>query len=157
MTEAPRPTLLQRLRDGNPGSEREDQPAFLEPAELEESVRRDLERLLNTRQRGVLIRDENGNVIRSLWNYGVPDISTISFATPGDRRRVCQQLEKAIRLFEPRFSEVFVELPEPFEPTSRSIRFQIDAVLRSELAGALRFQSTLEPVTSKFKVKSVDG
>lgn len=97
------PCLLDRLTDGNPESAKEGRDErVISLRRYEQAVRRDLEWLLNANAHpeadGL---HEYNEVLRSVLNYGIPDMcgSTASSLNPEELQR---QLVEAIRTFEPR-------------------------------------------------------
>ena len=63
--------------------------------------------------------DELKEVNRSAYVYGLPDLSTLTMATAGDRSKLTRQVIAAINLFEPRLANVrvvFVETEDAYGP-----------------------------------------
>jgi type VI secretion system protein ImpF len=149
------PSLLDRLLDDEPEVKRE--PSKMRQQvlrELKQSVRRDLENLLNTRRRARPRPPELEELERSLVNYGLPDFVGGSLASDDDREAFRQTVEKVIRTFEPRFKAVQVHLVDAAEPLNRTLRFRIDALLYAYPAPeVVVFDSAVEPVTGNFEVK----
>src|SRR5437763_17022202 len=65
--------------------------------ELKQSVRRDIESLLNTRRRNMTPPPRLIELADSLLTYGIPDFSGTGPATVKDREAFCQELENVIR------------------------------------------------------------
>jgi type VI secretion system protein ImpF len=127
-------------------------PASLD--ELRHAVRRDLERLLNTRRACLSPPEGFQPVEPSLTGYGMPDYAgtLIDAATAGEQIR--REIEAVIRLYEPRLSRVKVDLLGNAEPLDRTLRFRIEAMLRVEPAAEpVVFSSSLEPTSSSFEVR----
>jgi type VI secretion system protein ImpF len=122
--------------------------------ELKLSVRRDLENLLNTRQRCVPPSPELTELRQALVNYGIPDFSGLNMGASKGREQFCQILQNVIRQYEPRFKRVKVELlPNP-EGLDRTLRFRIEALLRVDPAPEpVVFDSALEPTTGNMLVR----
>ena len=115
--------------------------------DLRNSVRRDLENLLNSRYRIVSPPEELKEVETSLLNYGLPDLATVNMLDVAKRREFTRQIENIIRTFEPRFKSVAVRYLENGEKTDRTLRFRIDAVMYADPAPEIVvFDSVLEPV-----------
>lgn len=126
------PSVLDRLLDYEP--ELSSEPAKSRSrslSELKQSVRRDLEWLLNTRRYAGEISDRLEETNRSLMLYGLPDFTALGAKNPHEQRRLTKELEAALKLFEPRFIDLKVTLtpPDKFE---RVFRFKIEARLRVE-------------------------
>jgi type VI secretion system protein ImpF len=152
------PSVLDRLLDDDPGVSRE--PARSRHQilrELKQSVRRDLENLLNTRVRCLAAPPHLKELKQSLIRYGLPDFSAAGLGDAQDRDAICELLQTVIRQGEPRFKTVAVQLLGNPEPLDRTLRFRIDALLIADPAPEpIVFDSTLKPATGDFEVKGVD-
>jgi type VI secretion system protein ImpF len=116
-------------------------------------VKRDLEWLLNTRQIPEPAREDSPALQASLYNYGLPDISSIGLHLSRDRDRMLRMLEITIRTFEPRISAVKVSL-EPLLDNTRILRFRIDGMLRVDPAPEpVTFNTVLEITSGQYEVK----
>lgn len=149
------PSVLDRLLDDEPELTREPQksrPHVLR--ELKQSVRRDLENLLNTRWRCVNWPPNLDDLEVSLVNYGIPDFTGTSMSTATSREQLRHVVENIVRKFEPRFKSVRVRLLENADKTDRSLRLRIDALLFAEPAPEpVIFDSQLEPTSGNFSIK----
>ena len=99
---------------------------------LRESVRRDLEWLLNTRRIAAPAPDDFPEVQRSLYHYGLPDITSLGRDAPETRAKLAAQLEEAIALFEPRLSQVRISPVKEVADGRRRMRFVIHAMLAAD-------------------------
>jgi type VI secretion system protein ImpF len=152
------PSVLDRLLDDDPGVSR-DPPRGRDQVlrELKESVRRDLENLLNTRRRLLTWQPALKELNRSLANYGIPDFTAANLGGAEARDEFCRELQTLIRQFEPRFKTVAVRALTNAEALDRTLRFRIDALLHAEPAPEpVVFDSTLEPGTGGFAVRGVN-
>ena len=70
---------------------------------FKEGVKRDIEWLLNTRQIPEPA-EELSELHVSLYNYGLPDITSIGLHSSRDRDRLLRMLETTLRRFEPRIA-----------------------------------------------------
>ena len=123
--------------------------------ELKQSVRRDIENLLNTRWRCSAWPPDLDQVESSLVNYGIPDFTGANMNHHDARRELRNIIERVLREFEPRFKEVHVELLEGDEETDRTLQLRIDALLHAEpVPEPVVFESQLETITSEFHVKT---
>jgi type VI secretion system protein ImpF len=143
-----RESILDRLFDEDPGvsvdSEKSRQRKL---KDLRNSVRRDLENLLNSRYRIISTPDELHEVESSLLNYGLPDLATVNMLDVTKRREFTRSIENIIRTFEPRFKSVSVRYIDNNEKSDRTLRFRIDAVMYADPAPEIVvFDSVLEPV-----------
>ena len=125
--EVPAP-LFDRLIDREPGVRRELRPfRTLDRAALRESVRRELERLLNTRC--PLPEDQLVGRERTVVEYGLPDLAVLGPARYQDRERLASMLREAVEAYEPRLGQVRVEVSEPREGEHEVLRARIGGVL----------------------------
>lgn len=153
-----RPSIFDRLLDDSPDSQSESEADRTQVIRsVRESVRRDLENLLNTRFRILSAPDECPELDQSLVNYGLPDLATINFLDVEASNEFCRNVERTIRKYEPRFKSAKVKTLENADPNDRTVRFRIDAVLYADPAPQIIiFDSVLEPVTRTVDVKEVD-
>src|SRR5262249_19451533 len=126
--------------------------------ELKQSVRRDLENLLNTRARCQAGPPHLKELKQSLVQYGLPDFSGAGLGAAQDRDAICQVLQTVICQGEPRFKTVKVQIVGNAEPPARPLRFRTAALLSADPAPEpIVFDSILKPVTGDFEVKGVDA
>lgn len=147
-------SLLDRLIDLEPEKEVEAPPGRAEAVRrTRERVRRDLESLLNTRLRCEPLPDGLEALAGSVFNFGVPDNSGASLASPDEREALAGIIEEVIRRHEPRFSRLRVTVAE-VDGAERTLHFRIEAILnvRPE-ARPIVFDSNLEPVSGSFQLK----
>lgn len=143
-----RASLLDRLRSSSGDVSR-----GLSLRELKESVRRDLEKLLNTRQRCAAPPAELKELAQSLVNYGIPDFTTVRLVSSADWEAFRRALEDSIRRFEPRLGPVRVTI-EKADIDERKLRFRIDATLHADpVPEPVVFSSAMEPATGEIKVE----
>lgn len=122
--------------------------------ELKQSIRRDLENLLNTRWRCTAWPPNLNELKRSLVDYGLPDFSGAGMGSAANREVFRRIIERAILEFEPRLKRVSVELTGDKESLDRVLRFRISAVLQANPAPEpVVFDSALEPLSATFEVK----
>jgi type VI secretion system protein ImpF len=147
------PSVLDRLIDEAPSAPSEAASArSIRVGELKQTVRRDLEWLLNTR-RTLEIPPGLPHLEKSLATYGLPDITSASLSNPHDRARLRRSVEETIARFEPRLSQVRVVLDESRE-RERAVRFRIDAVLNVEPnPEPVAFDSVLQLHNKAFSVE----
>ena len=112
---------------------------------LRAAVRRDLETLLNTRRVAVLPGEGFEELNRSVYVFGLPDLSTLSMSAGGDRNRLLKGISEAISLFEPRLTQVTVSMVENPETIKTDVRLRIEAMLRMDpVPEPVSFDSVLE-------------
>ncbi len=95
---------------------------------LKESIRRDLETLLNTRR--VSPRELEGYIEAgsSVLNYGLEDLSTLRATPNGYLREMQRSVQHCLSSFEPRLTNVTVSLQNG-DLLHREIRLHIEATL----------------------------
>lgn len=153
------PSVFDRLLDDDPANSREPATSRRQLLrELKQSVSRDLENLLNTRQRCGEWPAPLEELETSLVNYGLPDFTGVNMSLPSERERLRGVIEQVIEQFEPRFRTVRVKLLENAEVYDRTLRFRIDGLLEVDPAPEpVVFDSQLEPTTSTFEVKNTSA
>lgn len=147
------PSVLDRLLDDRPEETRE-APASRQTSLrlLKQSVRRDLEWLLNTRLDPGAPSEEGTEVARSLAAFGLPDFSTRDVRGGMDQEQLRRTIEEAVARFEPRLEAVQVTL-ETLSAVDRTVRFRIEARLRVEpVPEPVTFDSVLQLANLEFVV-----
>lgn len=152
------PSVLDRLLDFEPEVSREPPKKRNQVLrEMKQSVRRDLESLLNTRTRCLSWPAEFDELKQSLVNYGIPDLTGATLGTPKERADFCRNLQGIIRQAEPRLKAVTVRLLDQSDPIDRTLQFRIEAMLQAEPAPEpIMFDSNLRLTTGTFEVKGED-
>ena len=150
-----RPSVLDRLLDNDPGNALDVDPGQHQKLkELRNSVRRDLENLLNTRLRIIEPDDEFPELKKSLLTYGLPDLATVNIIDKESRKVFVTHLENLLMEFEPRFKTVNVNYLENSNALDRTLRFRIDALLYADPSPeVVIFDSVLEPVSRTVNVE----
>lgn len=153
-----RQSVIDRLIDRNPG--RGDAPMTFNAsvAALKRSLLRDIEWLLNTRRIAEPASETFPEVQRSVYHYGVPDITSLSGDPEAVQRRLIRSIEEALQLFEPRLTGVRVQAVESEEKGTRQIRFVIEGLLRMEPNPELIvFDTVLDSTSGTFHVGTADA
>jgi len=152
-----RPSVLDRLIDNEIHNKTDPDPDHHQLLQqLRNSIRRDLELLLNTRFHMSEPSDNYPELGKSLLNYGLPDLATVNIIDIDKRNVFSRKLEKTLQYFEPRFKSVKVSFLENSEKTDRTLRFRIDAVIYADpLPEIIVFDSVLESVTRTVSVKEI--
>jgi type VI secretion system protein ImpF len=150
------PSVLDRLLDDEPDVSTEPpRGARQSMRDLRSAVRRDLENLLNTRQRWRGWPRPLDLLDRSLLNYGVADLTGANLASARAREEFLRSLEAVIRRCEPRFKTVKVKFATDKESVDRTLRFRIEALLHADpVPESVVFDSRLEPVTRLFELEA---
>ena len=148
------PSIVDRLLDANPEASRDPPTSRGQNlAEMRRAVRRDLEALLNTRQRCVSWPSDLRELDHSLLSYGVRDFATLSLGTGDARQAFCRGVEEVIRRNEPRFVSVSVAMLENSDAVDRTMRFRIEALMYADPAPeAIVFDSFVDPAAREIKL-----
>ncbi len=148
------PSILDRLVDLEPKVSTEAPKSRSQSLrELKQSIRRDLEWLLNTRHSADKIPADLEELNKSLATFGIPDFTGLSSKSSDDRKNLTKSVEKAFRVFEPRFINLKVSLVDS-DSAIRSIRFRIQATLRLEpTPEPIVFDTTLQVTKGEFEVR----
>jgi type VI secretion system protein ImpF len=149
------PSVLDRLIDEDPDRVLEAPLSRSKSIEdLKQSVKRDLEWLLNTREDAAGAPSGLKELAHSLAAYGLPDFSAFNVKSSSDHARMQRILEKAIGSFEPRLEGVIVTLV-PVHDLEQKLRFRIDARLRVEPAPEpVTFDTVLQAVSNQYTVRA---
>jgi type VI secretion system protein ImpF len=149
------PSVLDRLIDLDPNASA-DPPANRSQSvrQLKASLRRDLEWLLNTRRNPDEVPETYQELFRSLYNYGLPDITSIGLNSPRDRQRLLRMVEQTIEIFEPRLLSVRVRAVDSASSGPRILHFQIDALLKMDPAPEqILFDTVLQLNSGEFNLR----
>jgi type VI secretion system protein ImpF len=118
-----------------------------------ESLKRDVEWLLNTRQPVIPEIDAYPATAASVLNYGLPDFHNFDNSTGKEQNALTVALEKCIRNFEPRISQPHVFLARS-DQLSRSLRFHIEGQVTYEnIDEEIKFDTVLELISGEYEVK----
>jgi type VI secretion system protein ImpF len=98
------PSLKDRLLDPDSMGTREHPGYSLR--QILESVRDDLEELLNARRSHRLLETQYPELARSIVSYGLPDLTSIDTSARGNLEEIGHVLENIIALHEPRLFNV---------------------------------------------------
>src|ERR1035438_2526340 len=123
-------SVLDRLIDREPASNSEAAPTRAQSVrQLKVSLRRDLEWLLNSRRTPEAAGSEFQELERSLYNFGLPDVTSLSWDSARDRGRLARMIEQALTTFEPRLTAIRVVAVEASAGAQHVMRFQIEGML----------------------------
>jgi type VI secretion system protein ImpF len=125
--------VLDRLLDADPDRAQERALSGAETlAALRRAARRDLEALLNARQRWRSWPAPLTELAVSPVNFGVPDLTSGYFAAEERREAFRRAVEAAIRAYEPRFRMVKVTLLPGQDETDRTLRLRVEALMLAD-------------------------
>ena len=148
------PSLLDRLIDYEPRESKESPKSrSANLRELKLSVRRDLEFLLNSRSFPEDIPESLEELNKSVAVYGLPDFARSNVKNPSEQVKLTEQLESAIRIFEPRLMDLQITL-DPVNDVERSLRFRILAQLKVDpVPEPIAFDTVLQMGSGEFEVR----
>ncbi len=127
--------LLDRLMDDALDQERDPAVSATDSmVALRNSVRRDLEALLNARRCWRSWPAHMTQLATSPIGYGMPDFASGAFSDAHRREELRQEIEGTIRRFEPRFLSLRVNLVEAPDRLDTTLRLRIEAVMHAEPA-----------------------
>lgn len=147
-------SVLDRLLDYEPEVSREPPSSRSKSLrQLKQSVRRDLEWLLNTRQSTFGLTTELKETNNSIATYGLPDFTHLSIDSAGDQKFIKREIEETVRRFEQRLESVIVTI-EPVSSVERILRFRIDARLKIDPAPEpITFDTVLQLGSGQYVVQ----
>jgi len=152
-------SVLDRLLDFEPRVAGDPPLSWTESvARLRNSVRRDLEWLLNTRRISEPAPDDFPEVQASVYHYGLADITSLNRDARGTPETLRRRIEECVRLFEPRLSNVQVVIREGSADARQRLHFAIQALLEMEPdPERVMFDTVLETGTGSFSVRGESG
>lgn len=148
-------SLLDRLSDDEPNVPGDPQTTRQQSFRaFKAALRRDLEWLLNSRQTPEPAPEECRELAKSVFDYGLPDLASISTDSFRDRNMLQVRIQRAVELFEPRLTNVRV-IAEASVHGNRTLRFRIEGLARVDPAPEqVSFDTVLELVSGEYEVKS---
>lgn len=119
---------------------------------LKESIRRDLVRLLNTRQPPPSEFSEYELIRKSVLNYGLADLSSLNTSAGAHLQHIQSIVQICIEEFEPRLEELTVSV-ERRDLGKREIWFHIEARLQIRpMAETVSFDTMLDLTSGTYAV-----
>jgi type VI secretion system protein ImpF len=126
--------------------------------QLKLSLRRDLEWLLNTRRTPEPAEKTHRELHQSLFNYGLPDVTSVSHETFSDREHLLRMVESTIATFEPRLKHIKVTPLEAARGAVHVLRFQIEGMLMMDPEPEhISFDTVLQLASGQYDVKGGDS
>jgi len=118
-----------------------------------ESIKRDLEWLLNTRKPVMPELESFPATGDTVANYGFPDIHSFDGSAGKEQKALIASLENCIRVFEPRIKSPHVFLTRS-DVLSRSLKFHIEGRISYEnMEEEIKFDTVLELISGEYEVK----
>jgi len=137
------PSLIDRLIDMNPGSQRD--PAvnpWQQGRDVQAALARDLTALLNTRRAPADFDTSYDESTNSLLTFGIVDFTSYNLKQGTGQEQLRRSIERAIRQFEPRLERVTVSMDDA-DQTRPILHFQVSGVLRTESHEPVVFEAAL--------------
>jgi type VI secretion system protein ImpF len=144
------PSLKDRLLD--PGSMGTKGHPGYSLVQILESVREDLDELLNTRSSHQVLETQYPEVTRSIVTYGLPDITALSGTTSSKHESIGRLIETIILQHEPRLRNVRATMVMPGALDMRVV-YHIDAELRVDPFPPVDFDTEVELITGHAKIR----
>lgn len=148
------PSVFDRLLDFDP--DRTEDPRATQRQLLQShknSIRRDLEILLNSQQPSRRVADGRPEIPTSLLQYGSPGFHGLMLATKEQHLALAKSLQELIGIFEPRLRNVRVALGDERTKNLRALSLKIRAETRFDDADeTVTFDTQLDPSTRQFRV-----
>jgi type VI secretion system protein ImpF len=145
------PSILDRLIDPESGGTASRRGYG--PEQMSDVVKRDLEELLNTRQSHSGLPAEFMELSRSIYAYGLPDLTSLNAITPQNRAEIARVLEAVVAQFEPRLRDIEARLIDVSDSKERTVKFRIAARLDLDPAPEVAFDTILELTTGRYSVE----
>ncbi len=148
-------SVLERLIDREPGAAADPVPTRAQSVrQLRAALRRDLEWLLNTRRNPEEAGSEFEELAPSLYNYGLPDVTSLSWSSVRDRTRLVRMIEETVSTFEPRITRLKVTPVESEGAARHILHFQIEGLLQMDPAPEhISFDTVLQLSSGEYQVK----
>jgi type VI secretion system protein ImpF len=151
-------SVLDRLIDHEPKNRSEAMPTAAQSLRaMKAALRRDMEWLMNTRR---VIDDPPESCTelrRSVYHYGLPDISSLSIFSSVDQNALLKSIESAVTYFEPRLTRAKVSL-QPIMGSSRMLHFVIEGLLRVDpVPQQIVFDTVLELSSGAYQIQGDAG
>jgi type VI secretion system protein ImpF len=152
-------SIVERLIDLEPISGVENPPTRAQSVRiLKAGLRRDLEWLLNTRRTPEPAGDEYRETSKSLFNFGLPDITSVNWENARDRGRLAHFIEEVVHTYEPRITRLKVVPIEADSASRHILRFQIEGMLEMDPAPEhVSFDTVLQLTSGEYQVKGESG
>jgi type VI secretion system protein ImpF len=126
--------------------------------QLKASLRRDLEWLLNTRRTPTPATSDFPEVEKSLYNFGLADMTSFSWDSSRDRGRLSRMIEQTVNLFEPRITGLKVLALESAPGAQHVLRFQIQGLLDMDPAPEhISFDTVLQLSSGEYQIRGDFG
>ncbi len=152
-------SILDRLLDDAPELERDRPLSGTEALTvLRRAVRRDLEALLNGRRRLFSIPRAYAELSISSLSFGLPDYTSGAMNEAPAREALRREIERCIKLFEPRLINVSVRLVPRKDQLDTTLQLRIEALLQADPAPEpISFDTIVNAATADIEVSGAGG
>jgi type VI secretion system protein ImpF len=152
-------SILDRLIDDAPDRDFDPPLSVTDQVrQVRESIRRDLEALLNTRRCPSAPPSELTELKDALVSYGLDGMVSANLITDESKLQLARMIERRISTFETRLSDVRVTILKSRTMTERALRMRIQATFRlHEGMPPISFESTIDPSTQRYLVETSNG
>jgi type VI secretion system protein ImpF len=117
-----------------------------------ESIKRDVENLLNSRKPPIPELQNYPRAVVSVLNYGLPDINSYS-DSGNDQNKLLTALVQTLRNYEPRIQNLRVFAVRP-DTLTRSLHFHIEGQIQFDTTiEDIQFDTVLELTRGEYEVK----
>lgn len=121
--------------------------------QMRDTIKRDLENLLNTRPVATDLPDAS-EMNQSIMAYGLPDLTSFMAVTKAQWEEIGRLIEKTIRRFEPRLRDVHVTLQVTPDGVQGRTQFRISGRLGVDEAPEVAFDTQLELTTGRYSLQA---
>ena len=153
-------SVLDRLTDLTPKASADPRVSFGESVRLfKEAVQRDLSWLLNARRTPERPPGELVELPTSLYDYGIPDVTSFSRDAAESKTRLLRYIEETLAIFEPRITDARISVVEvEGEQHRRELRFEVEGMLMMDpTPERVVFDTVLDYSSGGYQVAGVRG
>jgi type VI secretion system protein ImpF len=141
-------SLVDRLTDREPWPETRSASVAM----FRDSLKRDIEWLLNTRKPVMPELESYPATAASVLNYGFTDIRSFDSSAGKDPNALIRAMEECVRTYEPRILQPRVFLSRS-DPLSRSLRFHLEGrIIYEDMEEEIKFDTVLELISGEYEV-----
>ena len=149
-------SVLDRLLDSEPDRPSDQSMSLTaQTRQLRESIRRDLEALLNTRRSPLSPPAHLPELADSALSYGVDGFVSANLVTDEAKVDLARALERRIARTETRLANVHVTILRNRNTGERTLKMRIEASFRlQDETPPIRFETTIDPSSQRFSIES---
>jgi len=153
------PSLIDRLTDAEPQVPRDPPTTPKDSAKaFRDAVQADIEWLLNTRRSIVPVPEAYRELLGSVHEFGLPDVTGIAVNTPAGRAMLRDLIQDALERFEPRLESPVVRIGDVDVLSTPMVRFQVEAILQMDPSPEhVVFDTVLEVARGEYAVEAEGG